>query len=247
MGVSVIPYRYPLVLSDNIWYNTPYKNERKNRMARKRAVNTATIDSLGSLIENYSKNYEQLVTLANNMKSIMGGISLDANSIAHDGSNTKLVNSVMDKVELGADKDDSKFINDLYDAVDGESKDAILLFAKVYNELRDDIDAFETTMDKLNERIVLTDDKSSPEVKVAQKKLIAVTNNRDLREHRIKVDLVAFFKLRHGMIRAINNATKVLCERMVKGSEVTDTLSKKLSIIPMMEEMIKLESTFITK
>lgn len=216
-------------------------------MAKPIKLNEDKLNAINSYADKLGRMYEDLAKMPNRIRKIAIGLSLDGspedNKFIKVGGGVAIANTIANN--LDSDVDDEKYFGELEKAVDSKSDCVKLSVCKyLIEELDSDIAAKRKTIEKLEERICLSDDKNSAEVKVAKKRLEIFKNNLVIREGRKVRVLEYYFKLRYSLLKMIDTTTDGIVECLMVGDKYTQELSKRYKINPLLKQIAKKEEVF---
>lgn len=216
-------------------------------MAKPIKLNEDKLNAINSYADKLGRMYEDLAKMPNRIRKIAIGLSLDGspedNKFIKIGGEVAIANTIANN--LDSDVDDEKYFGELEKAVDSKSDCVKLSVCKyLIEELDSDIAAKRKTIEKLEERICLSDDKNSAEVKVAKKRLEIFKNNLVIRECRKVRVLEYYFKLRYSLLKMIDTTTDGIVECLMVGDKYTQELSKRYKINPLLKQIAKKEEVF---
>lgn len=216
-------------------------------MAKTIKLNESKLDAVSLFADNVGKLYEDLAKMPNRIRKIAIGLSLDSNPeknrYINIGSDVSLANATVNNLE--SDVDDEKYFDTLEKIVDSKSDCVKLSVCRsLIEELDTDIEAKRKTISKLEERICLSEDNNSAEVKVAKKRMEVFKNNLVIREGRKVRILEYYFKLRYAMLKMIAGTSDGIIDCLMVGDKYTQELSKRYEIKPLLKKISKNEEVF---
>ena len=206
-------------------------------MAKKRMIDDTALVAFDKVLQGFMSSYEDIRELSKRMRLMTVGISMSANF----GE----VAALVEHFEMPNELTDEEFIKRMSDAVASRDiRTALHFYKNIVEDLDSDIAAKKKTISKLEERVALTEDKSSPEFKVVAKKLDATKNNLLIREGRMNIVLTEFFKVRHSAIKSVVAATEDVVDALITGNKHTEELALKYSVSSMLKKIEKMDRVF---
>lgn len=210
-------------------------------------LNEDRLNAIGSFADCVGKLYDELSRMPNRIRKIAIGLSLDGSPDDNKSIrlNASAISAVTDGMEAVGEVSDDEYFNTLERLVDAkDDRVKISVCHNLIEELDSDIAAKEKTIAKLEERILLSNDGNSPEVKNARKRMDVFKNNLTIRIGRKVRVLEYFFKLRYAMLKAIVNSSQCIAACLITGDKYTVELSKRYDIKPLLKKIARCEDVF---